>query len=380
MPSCNTFEDHFSKLGVTPEDLASGGYRGSWIPQYADFLREIGVRITVVCPTIDETRSVVGNLLDLELVRASYLARLWNCLPQLRRGPLRQFASWHSSSVLADRFASFDIVYIQDYATGRYRRLSKILERASLPFVGAHHGGSVSDCSLWVRPALTSERQFTVLTHLEEELLAVKVNSRSPIKRIPNPVSGVWFNEVANFSPRTVCRIVWLGRLEREAKGLDLLLDIIARLIEVGTEFEMSVIGGGSDAEWFSAECRRRGFDDCVRMYGRVDELATLTPLIGSHSILLNTSKIEGFPISVIEAISCGLHVVATELPYVTSELRACPGVFAFSQKSPVDAANLIGSIDLTINNIAGSEWSSRRFSVEAFRANFQELLKLAIR
>src|SRR4051812_693475 len=145
VPSCNVFEEHFGPIGVSPQELAHGEYRGTWIVHYAAGLREFGYRTTVVVPTRGVAGHVRGKVLDVDLIPAPSAYR--RMPSSLWRGPLRPLGSRLSSFGLNEHLSGFDVVYVQEYAYARYGYLLRGLRASGRPVLGAHHGTPVKRLS-----------------------------------------------------------------------------------------------------------------------------------------------------------------------------------------------------------------------------------------
>ena len=97
----------------------------------------------------------------------------------------------------------------------------------------------------------------------------------------------------------------WVGRLGRE-KGPDVLVDALATLGDL--PIEVSVIGEGREGE----ELRRRteGWSGpLVRWHGMVPEASRYFPALDLYVL---SSRTEGTPISLLEAVAAGVPAVAT--------------------------------------------------------------------
>lgn len=114
---------------------------------------------------------------------------------------------------------------------------------------------------------------------------------------------------------------VALGRLSQE-KGYDLLLEAWAQavLARPGTDWTLRLYGDGPDRPKLEAQAARLGITGSVRFEGATDQVRAA--LLGG-SLFLNTSRAEGFPMTLLEALACGLPCVAFDCaPGVREILR----------------------------------------------------------
>ena len=104
--------------------------------------------------------------------------------------------------------------------------------------------------------------------------------------------------------------LFFVGRLYRKQKGLDYLIDILKRIFmsEVSEKWDCWIIGDGPDSKWLKSEIINAGIENRVILWGERDDVQEL---YGQASLLLSTSRWEGFGLVVTEAFSSGVPVVA---------------------------------------------------------------------
>jgi glycosyltransferase involved in cell wall biosynthesis len=94
-----------------------------------------------------------------------------------------------------------------------------------------------------------------------------------------------------------------------EVKRLDLLLRAVARVTPPAT---VALIGGGPEEARLRAVAAEVGLGDRARFAGEVADAARL---FKAFDVLAATSRKEGLPLAVVEAMALGLPVVATDIP-----------------------------------------------------------------
>jgi glycosyltransferase involved in cell wall biosynthesis/O-antigen/teichoic acid export membrane protein len=133
-------------------------------------------------------------------------------------------------------------------------------------------------------------------------------NSTAEVHVIPNGVDAASFDVVRSRRPVAL----FLGRLEMEQKGLDVLLDAFARMANQ-TPARLEIAGDGRDRTALEARCRRLGIADRVDFLGRVDSPAKLA-LLASAQLVCMPSRRETFGMVAVEALACGTPVLATDI------------------------------------------------------------------
>lgn len=105
-------------------------------------------------------------------------------------------------------------------------------------------------------------------------------------------------------------KIIMLGRLSKE-KGLDRLLDIAQGLQKYIKDWTIDIYGDGEMRFWLEDNIKRKGLKDIVILKGCLSDVKMA---YCTGSIYIMTSYTEAMPMVLIEAMSCGLPVVAYEL------------------------------------------------------------------
>jgi GalNAc-alpha-(1->4)-GalNAc-alpha-(1->3)-diNAcBac-PP-undecaprenol alpha-1,4-N-acetyl-D-galactosaminyltransferase len=131
---------------------------------------------------------------------------------------------------------------------------------------------------------------------------------------IPNPVqvppvsSENRVTQVLGRSERTVAA---MGRLGHE-KGFDLLLQAFARCAGRRQNWSLMIIGEGDERPRLEAMARDLGIKDRVLMPGRSKHPF---PILRTADLFVLPSRLEGFPMALVEAMACGLPVICTDFP-----------------------------------------------------------------
>ena len=102
--------------------------------------------------------------------------------------------------------------------------------------------------------------------------------------------------------------VLFAGRLEREHKGLDYLIDVIKKISEEVPKLRVTIIGDGPSHSWLKAEIEKTGLKEKVNLLGTTDNVYQF---YSKASVMVQTSRWEGFGMTILEAMSCGIPVVA---------------------------------------------------------------------
>lgn len=140
---------------------------------------------------------------------------------------------------------------------------------------------------------------------------------------VPNPLDRAWIQKLAAERSDLAApapglrRLVAVGRLE-PAKGLDILIAAVAQLDRA--DFEVLILGQGAEEAQLRAKIVAAGLRDRVRLLGfHANPYAVMARADG----VVLSSRHEGFPNVVLEALACGCPVIATPVPGLSN----LPGV-----------------------------------------------------
>lgn len=110
-------------------------------------------------------------------------------------------------------------------------------------------------------------------------------------------------------------------------KGHRYLIDACAILRERGIPVRCRIVGGGAERADLEARIRQAELDGTVELLGAQpqEEVARLLPTAHCYvqpSVITRSGKMEGIPVSLMEALACRLPVVATDISGVPELVR----------------------------------------------------------
>ena len=116
------------------------------------------------------------------------------------------------------------------------------------------------------------------------------------IALIPNSIPAV-----ATSVPEKQKRILWLGRVARAQKRVELIPEIWSRTLARLPDWRLDIVGDGPDLEWLKARVHSMGLER-ISFHGR----QVPDSYFARSAIFLMTSSFEGFPNTLVEAQSQG--------------------------------------------------------------------------
>lgn len=215
------------------------------------------------------------------------------------------------------------------YAPTWFGRLASALREIPLvvtPHVDEGSGSSLSRAyaRLVARGTLVGAARVIALTRLEAAYLERLGVPRDRLRVLPNGIDLEEFRGVAPSPPHPGLRLLFVGRVYPRQKGLDTLVDALARLPpSLGAELRVVGEDWGARAG-LEARARRLGVLDRITFTGRVPRAELLTEY-GRSDLVVVPSRFEPFGIVLLEAMAAGRPVVASRtggIPEVVEEDR----------------------------------------------------------
>jgi glycosyltransferase involved in cell wall biosynthesis len=211
-----------------------------------------------------------------------------------------------------------DLMHAHDSTPAFVARLARI--GLGVPLIVTYHGSeperlpdfgrTARGCDLTVTPSHRSAEDLATLGGIPRDRLRVIGLGVTP----PPPVSDA---EAAALRARLTGDgdrlILTMARLTAQ-KGIDILIDCVARLTRDHPGWRFVVAGDGPEEERLKALAKARGVDRVLSFIGRTD--APHLHLRAADLFLL-TSRWEALPFTIVEAFQAGCPAVAT----------ACSGV-----------------------------------------------------
>lgn len=108
-------------------------------------------------------------------------------------------------------------------------------------------------------------------------------------------------------------QVLWIGDLDIATKGADLLCEVVNEVLSFDSRVSFRIVGGPGDGHDQVTELAR-SHPNGVVLRESVSE-GELNELYRSSQLFLSTSKVEGFPLTLLEAQTFGLPVLGLAIP-----------------------------------------------------------------
>jgi glycosyltransferase involved in cell wall biosynthesis len=166
--------------------------------------------------------------------------------------------------------------------------------------------------------------------------------------------------------------LISVGLMDDDSKGFDLLLEALARLRQ---PLRLQLVGDGVLRRRYEQLADELGVSDRVSFHGIVDKAKVAELLRGADAFVL-ASRFENNPVVLLEALSCGLPVVATAVGGVPEVVTDERGVLV----APHDPGALAAGIEAVVSRLAtfdGKELAARAHAEFGREAIGEELAQI---
>jgi glycosyltransferase involved in cell wall biosynthesis len=208
--------------------------------------------------------------------------------------------------------------------------------------------------AFWYPASLMLARRAGALvmqTDAAYEMLPGSLKARALV--IPNPSVTPNGSSRAGGNGKT---IVAVGRLV-EQKGFDLLIEAVARLTADLPEVRLIIFGEGPDRDALEARAATLGIADRVSLPGNTTKPGTW---ISAGDVFVLSSRYEGFPNVLIEALAGGLPTVAFDCPWGPS------AILTHEKNGMLVPAENVGALAASLKRVLTDQAMRKRISAAA--------------
>ena len=217
----------------------------------------------------------------------------------------------------------YDLINSHGYPSAFTGKMASVLCR--IPIVHTVHGSNFLDLNhkiprYYLEKFLLTMIPFNLEVTVSRNFLKYKNVNRNLVY-IPNGVDWQRFSKNMSYKKNKFFTFLWVGRFDR-IKGLDILMGAVKKLSLKKKAFIVKLVGDGPV---------RTEIADLIKSNGLSKQIEILGNKFGKHLVweyqnadaFVLSSLSEGFPLTVLEAMSASLPVVATrvgEIPNLIKE------------------------------------------------------------
>ncbi len=188
-----------------------------------------------------------------------------------------------------------------------------VLQVASKPYVLTLHGGGLpAFFARWPKRGARLLRHAAAVTIPSRFLLEQLHSFRSDLILLPNAIDVSRYTFRLRNEPAP--RLIWL-RAFHEVYNPILALRVVALLKDEFPNIRLTMTGPDKDGslESVRAEARRLGVVSCTKFSGMIPK-DQVPAAMAAGDIYLNTNNIDNMPVTLLEAMACGVCVVSTNV------------------------------------------------------------------
>ncbi len=388
-------EDFLDSIGVSLETYCSE-MTGGWLFGYVEALKTVGVRSVLYC--ISARVSAVSHVTHVPtgaticILPTPRIYRFYRQLRTTRRHALSlegEFSASNSSESLRPSRFTFlknsistlatylatplgllarelrregcQAILCQEYEYGRFDTCVLLGKLLNIPVLATFQGRTWAQRGITdycVRPlALKACRGLIVSS--QAEIKRVQADYAVPsrkIARIFNPVDVSSWGLPDRVKIRRELGIsleakvvICHGRIEIHKKGLDILLKAWELICSARSDQDLwlLLVGTGSDAEEFQQQIASMSVTNIIWRNEYIQDRTLLRQYIAAADVYTLPSRWEGFPVAPIEAMACGLPIVAADAQGISDILEngEASGGLVVPREDPQALAAAIGRI-----------------------------------
>lgn len=214
---------------------------------------------------------------------------------------------------------------------------------------------------------------------LQRSIMEKFPNHKNKIIHLPNPVDEDVFSPAEKKNNESKVNFISVGLFRRE-KNIDVIVDAFARLIKQEVDTHLTLVGDGPLRAEVENKIRKLNIDNHITLTGYIDPLLVAEEL-KSSDILLSASSVETFGMSILEAQSCGIPVIATDCGGPVDIINDKTGIL-------IDAASdesLASAMMSMINNLSNydstyiREQVVDRFGKSRYNSSIRKIILISI-
>ena len=245
---------------------------------------------------------------------------------------IKDFGSGLSLSFIPTPFNHPDVVVFEGLYFKEYLKFAKELRKQNIPYIIVPRGSmthqAMHNHAKWKKFFAHLLYFNSFIRHAWRIQYLTRKEATDSIKQFHTPYfivpNGVTMPAIKKeqFSDNGI-HAVFIGRLDIYHKGLDLLLEALTQEADElrKVKFTLSIYGPKKyDYHLISEEIGKRGIGDFVTLNGEVSGIEKKYVLL-SADIFVMTSRFEGHPMGLIEALAYGLPCLVTPGTNMSKEI-----------------------------------------------------------
>lgn len=223
---------------------------------------------------------------------------------------------------------SHHILHVHEYKSHILASIAKALTGSDCAIVRTLHGRSDIPFNIkLLKTYLVFKIEHAFLKYYTQSIIAVSVDIQSMLEEKYSRVKITHINNAVSITPNQNIDITkikkkyhveenefWVGTAARlvDVKNLDMLIDVASILKgKISKSFKVSIFGDGPLKHQLENRIHNERLGDVISIHGHNDEIL---PVLQCLDTFVLTSKHEGLPMSLLEAMTLGTVPVCTRV------------------------------------------------------------------
>lgn len=310
-----TGDDNPINIGMVvqdfPPDARGAGFYAYYLSKH---LQKRGFKVTVFtrgdtsCTTVEQVDGIRVYRVRFIPVYPFHLTLYRRWLKQTIRNCAVDFDLWHYHNPMIPSLETAAPIVLTEHGTTK----TGIKRR---PIDGIFSVGLKLFAPLYVHNERQLIEQATKVTAVSEACASevAEYYGRQDVEVVYNGVDSDYFTPGESNSVESTPTVLYTGA-HHPRKGLETLLHAVKQLQGYNSRIKFVLTGSGPHRENLIQISSNLGIEDLVEFPGYVSR-DRLLKYYQDATLFVNPSRYEGLPTSVLEAMACGLPVVATDIP-----------------------------------------------------------------
>ncbi len=298
-------------------------------------LNQYWERIDIVVPWVDDKKEVSINNVSIHgspfpeyLIPLLSFLRIKSICVALRYGffLIKKACILHKDN-------KFDLITVHDYppfyngffayCLWKKIRVPYVLEIFHIP--GDPRSASIKEWiyKIWFRMFIKLDvSNAKAVRVMNKNIFNFLVNSGVPEEKIKY-IPAIYLDQTI-FKPMNLPKeydIIFVGRLEKN-KGIDIFINTVKEILKTKKDLRALIVGDGSLKVFVGSEIKSLGLDEDKCVHGWAGSFEEVAKFINKSRILVMPSYNEGGPRVVVEAMACGVPVLATKVGIVPDIIK----------------------------------------------------------
>ena len=271
------------------------------------------------------------------------------------------------------------IIHLHGAFIIEFFQIARLLKKREIGYVFTPHGSfaeAAMEKNKWVKKVYFNLLEKQVIKHAKVvQLLGINewtyLQKKLPLTNqqlIPNGIDLA--NLPTNLPSRHKKQLTFgfCGRLDTYHKGLDLLLEGFAQFLLKGGKATLELIGDGKDRPALEKLALKLGIQHEVIFHGALFGLKKFQT-IQQFDVFLHTSRMEGFPMAVLEAAALSIPCITSEATNVNTYIRKYMAGIALPNNTPqcIASAMILCADFYQHNQLSIHGENARRMVVTSF-------------